>query len=111
MTFQPGHSKEELHIPIINDTQPEEDETFSAAIIPGSGVLAGEDRLASVTILDYAVFVNFSPAEYTYNEGDGNAILTLEATSAISEDYVVIVNTSDGSAIGKNCASAYQLLH
>jgi hypothetical protein len=100
VTFPPGSSKAELRIPIINDTQLEEDETFTAVIIPVSGVSAGENSLASVTILDDdMVFIDFSPVEYTYSEGDGVAMLTLEATSAISKDYVVSVTTSDGSAI------------
>ena len=104
MTFQQGSSKEEIHIPIINDTQSEEDETFLVAIVSRSGVFTGEGFLASVTINDddkIMVFINFSPVEYTYKELDGIAILTLDATSAVSEDYVVIVSTNDGSATGK----------
>ena len=95
-------------VDITDDAFLEGTEYFNAQLsvpqVAGSyGVRAGDDSEATVNILDdeEEVFINFSPVEYSYSEGDGNAILTLEATSAISEDYVVIVNTSDGSAIGK----------
>ena len=103
MIFQPGSSKADLRIPIINDTQLEEDETFLAVIIPGSGVIAGENSLASVTIIeDDKVYVNFSPVEYNINEGAaaGKVNITLVASASLSQSYMVNVTTVDGNATG-----------
>ena len=95
-------------VDITDDTFIEGTEYFNAQLsvpqVAGSlGVRAGDNSKATVYIIDDGeeVFINFSPVEYTYNEGDANAILTLQATRAMSENYTVIVTTSDGSANGK----------
>ena len=106
MTFTEGSSKAELHIPIIDDDILEPDETFTAiVIIPDSadGVEAGDDSEATVTIAndDEEIVVSLDPEDYTVNENDGFAVITVKASKPSSEKYTVMINTQDGTATGE----------
>ena len=48
-----------------------------------------------------AITVEFDPVVYNVSEDDGNAILTLTASSAASSAYNVTVTTQNGTAVGK----------
>ena len=106
VTFFPGASKANLFIPIIDDDIAEPDETFMAMLMipePAEGVEAGEDRKATVTIRndDEDIVVSLDPEDYTVNENDGFAVITVKASKSSSEKYTVMINTQDGTATGE----------
>ena len=106
--FPAGEVVAYVVVDIMDDVLLEGTEYFSAELtIPdvaaGYGVKAGSNSEATVNILDdeEEILINFAPVEYSYNEGDGEAILTLVASGVLSTEYSVQVTTSDGSATGK----------
>ena len=106
--FPAGEVVAYVLVDIMDDALLEGTEYFSAELtIPdvatGYGVRAGSNSKATVNILDdeEEIFINFAPVNYTYNEGDGEAILTLVASGVFSMEYSVQVTTSNGSATGK----------
>ena len=106
LTFTKGSSKVELHIPIIDDDIPEPDETFTAMLmIPDTaeGVEVGEDSIATVTIKDDDIekIVNFNPTEYFVIEDGISAVLMLMLNAPAEEECTVVVQTSEGSALGE----------
>ena len=76
--------------------------TISTANTRFASVSAGDDDTATINIVDDdGVFVQFNPIQYSVNEGDGEVELTLVASAAASFNYVVKVDTVDGTAVGQ----------
>ena len=106
VTFFPGASKANLFIPIIDDDIEEPDENFMAMLMipePAECVEAGEDSKATVTIRndDEEIVVSLDPEDYTVNETDGFAVITVKASRPSSKKYTVMINTQDGTATGE----------
>ena len=76
--------------------------TISTANTGFASVSAGDDDTATVNIVDNdGVIVQFNPTQYSVTEGDGEVELTLVASAAASFNYVVKVDTVDGTAVGQ----------
>ena len=93
-------------IPIKDDGIFERSENFIAAFdLPTDrdNIQKGSPSEANVSIIEEQqnVTVNFSPIVYSVNETEGFVTLTLIASSAVAQDYDVIVFTADGTAIGR----------
>ena len=105
-TFALGATEAFVDVDIVEDFFLEEDEQFTAELsIPGSApdnIQVGDNSEATVTIEDneQEVFVNFNPVAYNFSEA-GDAILTLEASSPAQVQYVVYVDTRNGTAFSK----------
>ena len=106
-TFSAGQTTATVTIPITDDDIAELNETFYAVLtiptnVSSLGVSKGTADTATITIIDSdSVKVNFSPTQYTVNEGNGSVILNLIADKAASSAYTVEVLTQDGTATGK----------
>ena len=110
--FLAGETTATVSIPLVDDEEFGEGiEMFFAELsIPEaaqiSGVKEGTNITAKVNIEDDDVGrqedieVNFDPTSYNVMEADGFATLILMASAPIDENCTVLVNTSDGSAIG-----------
>jgi Leucine-rich repeat (LRR) protein/ribosomal protein L35AE/L33A len=89
-------------VPIIDDSDVEEDETFSLSLKNATGgATIGKPDTAVVTIIDGGLpgTVQFSSDTYSVNEADGTVTLTVTrlngSNGAVSVDYA----TSDGTAM------------
>jgi hypothetical protein len=100
VTFNAGEQDEDVSIPIINDTDPESDESFTVKLTSPSGAVLGAPSSAKVTIADDdgAGSLGFSAQRYDANESSGHATITVRrqggSAGAASVDYF----TSDGGA-------------
>ena len=110
-----------MSIPLLDDEIIEDIEIFWALLSISEtsqmlGPIAGPDYIATVNITDKfdissllnftvtvtpIIEVNFSPVQYKETETIGSVILILTANSQANIDYTVLVETSDGSAVGK----------
>ena len=106
--FSAGQTMANVTIAIIDDDFSELTENLTAVLtIPAAafsiGVSKGAAGISIIAIIDNdSVKVNFSPTQYTVNEGDGSVTLTLIADKAASFDYTVEVLTQDGTATGNS---------
>ena len=102
LTFEPGETSKEIVVPIIDDTIPETDETFSIAIGNAVGAELGGIRTAIVTIEDNDATelstLTFSQAEYNFDEDQSEASITVIRTGNSNETVSVDYATGDDYA-------------
>jgi hypothetical protein len=105
--FSPGETSKLIQVPVLGDTTPEPDETFSVTLSNPSNATISSGT-GTGTIIDNdtpppTASVQFSAATYEYDEGDDEATITVtrtgETTSAVTVDYA----TSNGTANGGSC--------
>ena len=98
-----GQTSKTVQIPLTQDPDPEDPETFTLAIsnpLPGASAMLGAPTSATVTIADDDPpgVIDFKSLRYDVDETDGIASVTVErsdgAGGAVSVDY----STADGSA-------------
>ncbi|MEH1923666.1 PA14 domain-containing protein [Nostoc sp.] len=94
--FAPGQSSVQVSIPIIDDSLPEPDETFSFVIDQAVGATLGVQRTIGITIQDNdRSSIDFS--QPVVNEGDGSVTVTAtrgNATGVASVDYTTVDGTA-----------------
>ncbi|MEH2102761.1 MAG: Calx-beta domain-containing protein, partial [Nostoc sp.] len=94
--FAPGQSSVQVSIPIIDDSLPEPDETFSFVIDQPVGATLGVQRTIGITIQDNdRSSIDFS--QPVVNEGDGSVTVTAtrgNATAIASVDYTTVDGTA-----------------
>ena len=106
MTFLAGETTASVSIHITDDTTAELSEDFSAVLnIPATAasqsITKGTADTATIDITDDdSVEVVFNPTQYSVNEGDGVATLTLNADKPASFEYTVEVVTRNVTATG-----------
>ena len=103
LTFQDGQSIIEIPVSIIDDSLPEIDETFGVAIgEPSPEAELGGIRTAIITIEDNDVAaensISFSQAEFTIDEDNGEATITVFRFNGNGEEATVEYSTSDNYA-------------
>jgi hypothetical protein len=100
VTIHAGDTSKVVPIAIANDSDPEDDETFTVKLSSPSGVVIGAPATATVTILDddSAGTLDFTSLRYDASESSRHATITVRrvggAVGTASVDYA----TSDGSA-------------
>ncbi len=100
LTFLAGVVRQLFDILIVSDTVTELPETFRVLLNnPSSNVQIGAPSNAVITIQDSARFVHFSATDYIVNEGDTNAVITIERSGLLTRGISVIFRTRDGSAV------------
>ena len=101
VTFAPGETTQTISVPIIGDTNEEENETFSlnledagATAVGATGTITDndgeEDTNAEINVSDAAIAEG--------NEGETNLEFEVTLSAAITEEATVNYTTSDGTA-------------
>lgn len=102
LTFASEETRKEIVVPILDDTIPETDETFSLFIGNAVGAELGEIRTAIVTIEDNDATelstLAFSQAEYNFNEDQSEATITVIRTGNGNETVLVDYASNDDYA-------------
>ncbi|BDA70913.1 PA14 domain-containing protein [Calothrix sp. PCC 7716] len=96
VTFAPGETSKLVLIPIIEDSLPENDETFTFVIDQTTGANLGPQRTVRIAIDDDdRNYLTFSSP--IVNEGDGIATVIIKrglVTGAASVDYITVPGTA-----------------
>ncbi|MCB9098783.1 MAG: right-handed parallel beta-helix repeat-containing protein [Anaerolineales bacterium] len=102
VSFSPGVTQTTVAIPIVADALTEGSESLTLTLsTPVSATLANVNNPATLTILDAVAFpsVGFAAADYSINEGDGIATITVTLSAATATTATVNYQTTDDSAI------------
>ncbi|HTL55963.1 MAG TPA: Calx-beta domain-containing protein [Candidatus Limnocylindrales bacterium] len=97
--FAAGERTKTISIPILNDSQPENDELFQLRLtnVSADAVLGSLSNL-NVTILDDDPGVEFSVPTYSVGEIDKNVAVTVRRVGPITAPLTVDFTTMDGTA-------------
>jgi hypothetical protein len=102
ITFLPGEIRQTIDIPIFDDADQEDSESFGVVLGNASGTAIGPQKITTVVINDddSPNLVGFKPASYTVSEGAGQALLSVAVVRVGDPDVTVTVNyvTRNGSA-------------
>jgi hypothetical protein len=99
VTFAAGQASTKVVIPIINNTLPDGDRTFTVALsAPQGGAGLGTPVSAVVTILDDESAVQFTSTAFSTQEGSPG-VITLARTGAMFTTVTVPVNVSGITAV------------
>ena len=104
LTFPPGEVSATFTVPIIDDGNPEPDETVNLTLSePTGGASLGTRTTAELTIIDdqgppAPGTLQFSAADYSEAESAGNVTVTVTRTGGSDGAVTVAYTTSDGSA-------------
>lgn len=107
LVFGAGVTNRTFTVPLINDTEAEEDETFTVTLSnPSGNVQLGERDTATVVILDNdeAGIIAFSATNYSVKETATFALITVTRTggraSDVAVDFAVVAEggTADGES-------------
>jgi len=90
-----------LTITLLDDTEPEGDETFEVVLSdPSGGVTIGNPNPTTVTIIDIERgTIQLSASTYSVDEADGEATIFVTREGGSEGDQEVDVVTSNGSAV------------
>lgn len=107
LDFADGETFRTFDIQVFQDIAVEGTETISLLLSnpqpPGgstNGAAIGTPGVATLQINDDEVGVGFSLANYSVNEVDGTAVITVIRTGDTNGAFFVAANTSDASAVG-----------
>jgi hypothetical protein len=101
LTFGAGNTSRTFTIPVFADALVEGDETVLLALSNArGGATLGAQKTATLTIKDAERGVQFSAANYTVNESQGTATITVVRTGPADGSATVSYSTSDGTAVG-----------
>ena len=102
LNFAPGDTSQEITVNILNDNFAETDESFSLAIGNPTDSVLGNIRTAIITIEDNDLITEntlaFSQAEYSINEAENRATITVIRTGNLNQTVSVDYATSDDYA-------------
>ncbi|WP_236628528.1 Calx-beta domain-containing protein [Paenibacillus mucilaginosus] len=119
LNFAPGERLAVLQVPILDDSEHEENESFSVSLFGASGETSIESGTAEVTIADNDPYVPDQPGEfqlesaaYTVDEGSGTAPIRVlrhgGADGEVAVDYVIESGTAaEGADFGGTGGQLY----
>jgi hypothetical protein len=101
VTFADGESSKTILIPILNDSTPENDETFNVVLTPGSGATLGQPSTMTITVADDDP-IHISIADAAVTEGD-SGLKTMAFTVSFdhplnAQCFALVYHTQDGTA-------------
>ena len=102
VSFANGEQTKTISVPIIPDTAGEGDETFSVKLSNPQGnvpfTIADDTGQATIVDDDPGGVIQFSAANFSVNEGDGLATITVTRTVDLIGTVTVNFSTSNGTA-------------
>ena len=102
ISFANGEQTKTIRVPIIPDTEGEGDETFSVKLSNPQGnvppTISDDEGQATIVDDDPGGVIQFSMANFSVNEGDGLANITVTRTVDLIGTVTVNFNTSNGTA-------------
>ncbi|WP_426446133.1 Calx-beta domain-containing protein [Paenibacillus sp. S-38] len=105
LSFAPGERLAVLQVPILDDSEHEENESFSVSLFGASGETSIESGTAEVTIADNDPFVPDQPGEfqlesdaYTAEEGSGTASIRVLRSGGADGEAAVDYRIEGGTA-------------
>ncbi len=99
LIFAPGETEKTVTVPILVDNTPEDNETFSIALLnPVNAVLGNNERL-TVTIEDAACRIAMSVADASAIENAGTMTFAVTLEEQIADILTVRYTTADGTAV------------
>lgn len=101
LTFSPGVTTQTISIPILNDTQVEENETFIVKLSNPVNAILGTVTTHTYTILndDSPGTIQFSSSTYTVNENEGSVTIGVMRTGGNGGSVRVSYSTSNGTGM------------
>lgn len=100
LTFSPGETSKPVTVNILGDFVVEPDETFFLNITSANNaVIADSQGVATLLNDDTPGTIQFQSANFSVNEGDGSATVTITRTGGLSQGVSVRFITVDGSAL------------
>ncbi|MFV1984356.1 MAG: Calx-beta domain-containing protein [Thiohalomonadales bacterium] len=110
LTFAEGIISQTITIPIVDDTEVEDNETFTVDLsTPSGGASLGATTSNTVTIIENDVaqpgVLAFSVGTWSVNEGVGTTMLTVTRTGGSDGIVTVNYNTVDGIATASTPAT------
>jgi hypothetical protein len=100
ITFATGQTSQTVGVPLLGDSDPEDDEDFRVTLSNPSGVVLGDPNPAKVTILDDdgTGTLEFSALSYHADESTGHATITVRRVGGSGGTASVDYSTVDGTA-------------
>src|SRR5436190_4357343 len=102
VSFDSGEQTKTITVPIIPDTAGEGDETFSVKLSNPQGnvpfTIADDEGQTTIVDDDPGGVIQFSSANFSANEGDGLATITVTRTVDLLGTVTVNFNSSNGTA-------------
>ena len=101
ITFNPGDSIKQVQVPILNNPLPTGNRTVIFTLTNAVNAVLFSPSNATLTINDTSTNAGqlcFSATNYTANEGDGSAIITVVRTNGTSGSVSVAYATTNGTA-------------
>lgn len=100
LEFEEGEVLKTINITLINDTEPETNETLTVAIsLPTGGARLGAQTNTTLRLLDDEVVLQFSRTLVTNSEAVTAVVLSVVRSGPSTEEVTVDFATSDGSAL------------
>jgi hypothetical protein len=101
LTFGSNEVSKIIQVPIINNTQPDGDQSFTLTLANATGGAAinTNKATATLTVLDDESSVAFTNATFTVSEGVGKLTATVVRTGTLRTQTAVTVGTADISAV------------
>ncbi len=98
LTFTNGETFKTIVVPIVEDASVEAHETFEVNLFNVVGGVLARTNVA-VTIYDNDTLISFTSPNYSVNESDPNAVITLARSGGNAGAASVLVATRSGTAV------------
>jgi len=100
LTFLPGQITNSFQITIWDDNIVEDNETINLALVnPTGGALLGNQRNATVIIIDNDSSVDFASTNFVAAEKSTNAVITLIRRGIATGEVSIVLSTSNLTAV------------
>jgi uncharacterized protein YcfL len=101
LTFNPGDTLQSFSVPIIDDSIDELIEAVSLTLTNPVNASLGSPSTSTLSIVDNdgVPTVQFGAANFSINEGDGNAMIEVTLSNPSSDPVTVAYISSDGTAV------------
>ena len=104
LTFQPGETEHSLSVPVLEDSEEEENETFTVNLSDATNAtLADGEGIATIRDNDFSgITVSFGAASYTVQEGGSVAVEVDLSASPGRPVTIPLLHAPDGGAGGQD---------
>ena len=104
LTFQPGETEHSLSVPVVDDSEEEDNETFIVNLSDArNATLADGEGIATISDNDFSgVTVSFGAASYAVQEGGSVAVEVVLSASPGRPVTIPLLHAPDGGAGGQD---------